>query len=67
MKSKHRGRPKIENPKNCGAHVRLNVSEKERLDECRTKYNVTVADILKLGMDYLKILNKVLEDKNDKA
>lgn len=53
-----RGRPKKEDAKTTQVRCRLTQSEKEELDNCRARFNVTVGDVLKFGMSYLKILDE---------
>lgn len=48
-----KGRPKSDNPRNRDINIRLTVQEKELIEECAKKYDVTRTDAIMMGIKLL--------------
>lgn len=48
------GRPRSSNPKSEGFHIRVTPEEKQEVLETCKQYNVTVYELIRIGIDAIK-------------
>lgn len=48
------GRPHVENPKNERLHIRVTPDEKAKIQEFCKKFNVTMLELIRKGMEAMK-------------